>query len=66
MRTKWTKRGRTWTLRAGGQPVALVREYDGPGYKFWRYVVNGRLNPFWQYSLQRAKDRAFVASGVAR
>ena len=58
----WTRKGRTWTLRRGGEPVARVREYEGLGYRYWRVVAGGRLNPFWFYSLQRAKDRAYLGA----
>ena len=63
---KWTKRGKTWTLKAGGTPVAHVREVRVFAYRAWRTVVGGRLNPFWEYSEQAAKARAVALSGVAR
>ena len=60
MSARWTRRGRTWTLRAGGRPVAMVRQYGAPGARYWKTVVNGRLNPFRSFSLQNAKDKAFL------
>ena len=62
---QWTKRGKTWTLKAGGAPVAHVREVRVFAYRAWRTVVNGKLSPFWESSERAAKTRAVALSGVA-